>query len=263
MTGHVLKFLGDTKLELGPVEETDGNWRTARDGDNVLWLVLDKTGSSVNTISEDVIRELDEHIAAAEAEKPAALVIRSAKKAGFAAGADITGFESMTDQGAADLLRQAHDVLDRIEALPCATICVVHGAAPGPASNWRSPATTASPRPAHPSAFEVQLGLHPGLGGTFRLPALIDPTDAMTMMLTGKTAHTKRAKSQGIADKIVEERHVATAITAARNGKIERQAPSLKSALFRSTRRAASPPARCAARRKRKHRKSITRRPTP
>ncbi|QFT94468.1 Fatty acid oxidation complex subunit alpha [Roseovarius sp. THAF9] len=233
MTGHVLKFLGDTKLELGPVEETDGNWRTARDGDNVLWLVLDKTGSSVNTISEDVIRELDEHIAAAEAEKPAALVIRSAKKAGFAAGADITGFESMTDQGAADLLRQAHDVLDRIEALPCATICVVHGAALGAGFEL---ALACDYRIATPGASfgfpEVQLGLHPGLGGTFRLPALIDPTDAMTMMLTGKTAHTKRAKSQGIADKIVEERHVATAITAARNGKIERQAPSLKSRAF-------------------------------
>ncbi|WP_103764783.1 3-hydroxyacyl-CoA dehydrogenase NAD-binding domain-containing protein [Roseovarius confluentis] len=233
MTGHVLNFLGETKLELGPVGEADGNWRTARDGDNVLWLVLDKAGSSVNTISEDVIRELDDHIAAAEADKPAALVIRSAKKAGFAAGADITGFESMTDQGAADMLRQAHDVLDRIEALPCPTICVVHGAALGAGFEL---ALACDYRIATPGASfgfpEVQLGLHPGLGGTFRLPALIDPTDAMTMMLTGKTSHTKRAKSQGIADKIVEERHVAAAITAARNGKIERQSPGLKSRAF-------------------------------
>lgn len=152
MTGPVLKFLGDTKLELGPVGETQGNWRSARDGDNVLWLVLDKTDSSVNTISEDVIRELDDHIAAAEADKPAALVIRSAKPAGFAAGADISGFESMTDQGAAALLKQAHDVLDRIEALPWPTICVVHGAALGPVLNWRWPAIIASPRPVPPSA---------------------------------------------------------------------------------------------------------------
>ena len=121
MTGHVLKFLGETKLELGPVGQAEGNWRTARDDNNVLWLVLDKTESSVNTISEYVIRELDNHIAAAEADKPAALVIRSAKQAGFAAGADISGFGSMTDKGAADLLRQAHDVLDRIaDARVCA-----------------------------------------------------------------------------------------------------------------------------------------------
>ncbi|MGK7651585.1 3-hydroxyacyl-CoA dehydrogenase NAD-binding domain-containing protein [Roseovarius sp. B08] len=233
MTGHVLKFLGETRLELGPVGEAHGNWRSGRDESNGLWLVLDKTGSSVNTISEDVIRELDDHIAAAEADKPAALVIRSAKQAGFAAGADITGFESMTDQGAADLLRQAHDVLDRIEALPCPTICVVHGAALGAGFEL---ALACDYRIATPGASfgfpEVQLGLHPGLGGTFRLPALIDPTDAMTMMLTGKTAHTRRAKSQGIADAVVEERHVAGAIAAARDGKIERQTPGLKSRAF-------------------------------
>ena len=233
MTGHVLKFLGETKLELGPTGQAEGNWRTARDDNNVLWLVLDKTDSSVNTISEEVIRELDNHIAAAEADKPAALVIRSAKQAGFAAGADISGFESMTDKGAADLLRQAHDVLDRIEALPCPTICVVHGAALGAGFEL---ALACDYRIATPGASfgfpEVQLGLHPGLGGTFRLPALIDPTDAMTMMLTGKTAHTKRAKSQGIADAVVEERHVAAAVTAARTGKIERQSQGLKSRAF-------------------------------
>lgn len=233
MTGPVLKFLGETKLELGPVGTAQGNWRTGRDADNILWLVLDKTDSSVNTISEDVIRELDDHITAAEADKPAALVIRSAKKAGFAAGADISGFESMTDQGAADLLKQAHDVLDRIEALPCPTICVVHGAALGAGFEL---ALACDYRIATPGASfgfpEVQLGLHPGLGGTFRLPALIDPTDAMTMMLTGKTAHTKRAKTQGIADAIVEERHVAAAVRAARNGKIERSSKGLKSRAF-------------------------------
>ena len=32
---------------------------------------------------------------------------------------------------------------------------------------------------------EVMLGLHPGLGGTVRLPRLINPVEAMTMMLTG------------------------------------------------------------------------------
>ncbi|QQA44298.1 3-hydroxyacyl-CoA dehydrogenase NAD-binding domain-containing protein [Pelagovum pacificum] len=233
MTGHVLEFLGETKLELGPVGDVQGNWRTGRDDANILWLVLDKADSSVNTISEEVIRELRDHVAAAEADKPAAVVIRSAKKAGFAAGADITSFDRMSDDGAADLLRQGHDVLDRIEALTCPTICVVHGSALGAgfelalACDYRIAVSGAS------FGFpEVQLGLHPGLGGTFRLPALIGPTDAMTMMLTGKTAHTKRAKSQGIVDAVVEERHVGAAVAAAAKGEIERQSPGLSSRAF-------------------------------
>jgi len=229
MTGHVLDHLGETKLELGPAGDRDGNWRTGRDADSILWLVLDKKDTGTNTISEDVIRELDAHITAAQANMPKALVIRSAKQSGFAAGADINGFDTMSDEGAADLLQQGHDVLDRIEALPCPTICVVHGAALGAgfelalACDYRIVIDGAA------FAFpEVQLGLHPGLGGTFRLPALIDPTEAMTLMLTGKTAHTKRAKSLGIANIVVQERHVAAAVQTAADGKIDKHEQGLK-----------------------------------
>lgn len=233
MTGHVLKYLGETKLELGPVGDADGNWRTVRDDAGVLWLVLDKQNTNMNTISKDVIRELDQHIIAAEKNLPTAIVIRSAKKVGFAAGADISDFEAMTEDGAADLLQQAHDVLDRVEALNCPTICIVHGAALGAGFEF---ALACDYRIAIPGASfgfpEVQLGLHPGLGGTFRLPALIGPTDAMTMMLTGKTAHTKRAKSQGIVDAVVEERHIAAAVTAAVEGKIDKHEPGVTSRAF-------------------------------
>ncbi len=229
MTGPVLDYLGETKLELGGAGARKGNWRSGRDADDILWLALDKKDTRTNTISEDVIRELDGHIAAAEADLPTALVIRSAKTAGFAAGADINSFDTMTETGAAEMLKQGHDVLDRIEALNCPTICVVHGAALGAgfelalACDYRIAVDGAS------FGFpEVQLGLHPGLGGTFRLPPLIDPTEAMTMMLTGKTAHTGRAKALGIADLVVKERHVDVAVRAAAKGEIDRQEPGLK-----------------------------------
>lgn len=229
MTGRVLKYLDGTRLELGPVSERTGNWHVGRDADNMLWLLLDKEGTGTNTISEAVIRELETHVSAAKTDLPTALVIRSAKPSGFAAGADITGFDAMSDEGAAELLRQGHDVLDRIEALPCPTICVVHGTALGAgfelalACDYRVAVDGAS------FGFpEVQLGLHPGLGGTLRLPALIDPTEAMTMMLAGKTVHTKRAKSLGIADLVVEERHVDAAVRAVAKGEIESHDQGLK-----------------------------------
>jgi len=59
---------------------------------------------------------------------------------------------------------------------------------------------------------EVLLGLHPGLGGTVRLPELIDPIEAMKMMLTGKSAHAGKAKKLGLVDAVVEERHVDNAV---------------------------------------------------
>ncbi len=229
MTGPVLAFLGETKLELGAAVKQLGNWRTGRDDNGVLWLVLDQKDTGTNTISEDVIRELDGHIKAAENHLPVALVIRSAKQSGFAAGADITSFDAMSDEGAVDLLKQGHGVLDRIEALKCPTICVVHGVALGAGFELALACDYRIATPGASFAFpEVQLGLHPGLGGTFRLPALIDPTEAMTLMLTGKTAHTKRAKSLGIVDIIVQERHVAATVQAASNGEIDEHEQGLK-----------------------------------
>jgi 3-hydroxyacyl-CoA dehydrogenase/enoyl-CoA hydratase/3-hydroxybutyryl-CoA epimerase len=235
MTKPVLDHLGETKLALGPITGAgDGDWHHAVDEGGTVWLALDRKGSSVNTISEGVLKGLAGHLDALEADTPKALVIRSAKPAGFAAGADITGFDAMSEEGAEDLLRQGHDVLDRLEALDCPTICVTHGAALGAgfelalACDWRIAVDGAS------FAFpEVRLGLHPGLGGTFRLPALIEPTEAMTLMLTGKSAHTKKAKSLGIADVVCEERHVEAAIEAIIFGDVEKHGAGLSSHAFR------------------------------
>lgn len=234
-SGPVLRHLGETRLELGPVGQGEGPWRRG-DDDGIIWLVLDREDASVNTVSRDVIEGLADELDRLESGSPRAVVIRSGKLAGFAAGADISGFDDMSNDGAADLLRQGHAVLDRLAALDCPTICVVHGAALGAgfeialACDWRIAVEGAS------FGFpEVQLGLHPGLGGTFRLPDLIDPTEAMTLMLTGKTAHTGKARKLGIADAIVEERHVRAAVDAAVAGKIERDGPGLKARTLGTT----------------------------
>ncbi len=89
---------------------------------------------------------------------------------------------------------------------------MVPPSARGSRSRWL--AATGSLSKAPVSAFPSAAGLHPGLGGTFRLTSLIDPLEAMTLMLTGKTAHTRKAKSLGIADEVVRERHVGTAVAA-------------------------------------------------
>ncbi|MFN3661408.1 3-hydroxyacyl-CoA dehydrogenase NAD-binding domain-containing protein [Yoonia sp.] len=231
--GRVLRHLGETKLELGPVVADDSPWSRGVTEDGVVWLVLDHGKSSVNTVSREVIEGLSAELDKLESERPRAVVIRSGKPAGFAAGADISGFDKMDDEGAVALLRQGHHVLDRLAALDCPTICVVHGAALGAgfeialACDWRIAVDGAS------FGFpEVQLGLHPGLGGTFRLPTLIDPTEAMALMLAGKTAHTSKAKKLGIADIVTEERHVGAAVMAVVDGKIDRDGPGLKARAF-------------------------------
>lgn len=214
--------LSDPHLELGAARNAprDNGWRAARDDEGVLWLLLDVESAGTNTIDEAVLEGLSRHLDRIEENPPKGVVLRSAKPTGFAAGADIGMLERFTEPEAVEVrLREGHAVLDRLERLACPTVAVIHGAALGAGFEI---ALACDARIAIDGAEvgfpEVNLGLHPGLGGTIRLPERIDSTEAMTLMLTGKPAHTRKAKALGIFDVVTEERHLANAVRAVLDG---------------------------------------------
>src|ERR671936_483885 len=227
--GKTWEVLAPRNLEFGPLAgraDASSPWRNfklARDEDGIAWLVLDKPGASANTLSVDVLSELDSVLTSLEQDPPKGLVLRSAKPAGFIAGADIGEFGGMTDVAMIEeRLREAHAVVDRLDHLPPPTVAVIHryflggGLEIALACDHRVAVEDA--RLGFP---EVMLGLHPGLGGTVRLPRLINPLEAMTMMLTGRNVRASRAKSLGLVDAIVPERHVQAAAIAAVTGRIK------------------------------------------
>src|SRR5215813_12263170 len=229
--GKAWNVLAPRDLELGPLaglQRGASAWRNftlARDDDGIAWLALDKTGASANTLSEDMLTELNDVLAHLERDLPKGLVLRSAKPKGFIAGADIGEFGGMTDAAAVEArLTAAHAVVDRLDRLPAPTVAVIHGYCLGGgleialACDYRIGVDGAQ------LGFpEVMLGLHPGLGGTVRLPRLINPLEAMTMMLTGRNVRASRAKAIGLVDAVVPERHVKAAVIAAVTGSIKRQ----------------------------------------
>ena len=73
------------------------HFKLTRDADGVAWLLFDRDGASANTLSADVLTEFDSVLTALESERPAGLVIRSAKITGFIAGADVNEFRGATD----------------------------------------------------------------------------------------------------------------------------------------------------------------------
>ena len=212
----VIDLLNEQRLELGPPPQRDRwrHWTLARDGDDVAWLVFDREGASVNAIDEAVLDELDAVLAELDHDRPAAVVIRSGKVSGFCVGADVSLFQGVDDPGqVAQRLSGAHEVLDRLEKLTVPTLAIIHGPCLGGglelALACRHRIAVAGATFGFP---EVLLGLHPGLGGTFRATQLIDPIEAMTLMLTGKTLDARRARAIGLVDAVTEERHVAAAV---------------------------------------------------
>src|SRR5580658_2814522 len=232
MTSHTgkpaLDVIGKRDLELGPFAAAPAepgpwtHWRMRNDEDGVAWLLFDKKDASANTLSEEVLIELDAVLTMVSQLRPNGLVVRSAKPGGFIAGADIGGFRGITDAAKVEAeLARGHAVLDRLDQLPLPTIAVIHGYCLGGglevalACDFRIAIDDAS------FGFpEVLLGLHPGLGGTVRLTRLISPVQAMTMMLTGKTERARKARALHLVDAVTQERHVRAAVMSAVTGEM-------------------------------------------
>ena len=234
-----MDVLADRVLALGPMPAASGayhNFKLTRDGDGIAWLLFDREGASANTLSADVMEEFDRILAELESQRPAGLVIRSAKKSGFIAGADVNEFRGVSDSSIVEAaIGRAHAVIDRLEALRVPSVAVIHGFCLG---GGLEVALACQSRIAIDNARfgfpEVLLGLHPGLGGTVRFTHLVNPVQAMSLMLTGKTIDARRAKSLGLVDAICQERHVGNAVKDAVFGRLKRARPGLSNTVLNS-----------------------------
>jgi 3-hydroxyacyl-CoA dehydrogenase / enoyl-CoA hydratase / 3-hydroxybutyryl-CoA epimerase len=184
-----------------------GNWSLEFDADRVAWLVCDMPGTSTNVLSAAVLRELAVQLGTIAANKPAGVVVRSAKSNGFVAGADIKEFLKIESpvQGY-ELVRAGQAVLESLSSLPCPSVAALNGFVLGGglelalACTYRVAADAATLSLGLP---EVLLGLHPGFGGTVRTVQLIGVRPALDLMLKGKPCKGSRALALGLIDELV------------------------------------------------------------
>jgi 3-hydroxyacyl-CoA dehydrogenase/enoyl-CoA hydratase/3-hydroxybutyryl-CoA epimerase len=186
---------------------TAKHWTFDTDNNGVCWLKFDHADGA-NVISTAVASELNDLLEKFEQNPPAGLVIYSGKDKAFIMGADITEFSSIEnpDQGF-ELIRLGQGVIDRVEALPFPTVAVIDGFALGGGLEF---AMACDYRVAVKSTKrilglpEVQLGVHPGFGGTVRAVQIAGVRPAMQLMLTGKPIDVRKGKAIGLIDKITD-----------------------------------------------------------
>ncbi|MGB6485418.1 MAG: 3-hydroxyacyl-CoA dehydrogenase NAD-binding domain-containing protein [Steroidobacteraceae bacterium] len=190
-------------------ETSSSAWKMERDGDGIVWLTADKPDTSTNVLSSGVLRELNALIDRIALPPPRGVVVLSAKKSGFIAGADIKEFTGISSpESGYRLIHAGQQVFDRLEALGCPTVAAIHGFALGGglelalACRYRIAVNDARVSLGFP---EVQLGIHPGFGGTVRSVRLIGVRAAMEMMLTGKSVRADKALRLGLVDRLVPE----------------------------------------------------------
>jgi enoyl-CoA hydratase/carnithine racemase len=122
----------------------------------------------------------------------------------FSAGADITNFQSSTQQQRVMTVLHAQEILLKIERTPKVFVAAISGHALGGgleialACDFRF-AAEGEYRIGLP---EVTLGLLPGNGGTQRLTRLVGRTRALDMMITNKQLNAAQALELGLVDRV-------------------------------------------------------------
>lgn len=182
--------------------------RVERMADLVGWAVRDGVAvlnidnPPVNALSRALSGALIAALERAEADSSVTGVVIRAEGRTWPAGADIKEF------GVAGPSRLP-DLTARIAACPKPVVALLHGTALGGGLELALAATArlavAGTRLGLP---EVALGLLPGAGGTQRLPRLIGPEAALSLMLSGKPVTAEDAVRIGLIDGVADPAEV-------------------------------------------------------
>lgn len=209
------------------------HWNSETDNDGVVWLKIDKADSGANVLSGEVLLELDDLLEQLESDLPTGVVIYSGKRSGFIMGADVNEFTKIdTPEQGYKLIRLGQGVIDRLEALACPTVAVINGFALGGglelalACDYRLALENDKRILGLP---EVQLGIHPGFGGTVRAVQIVGVRPAMALMLSGAPIDVKKGQSIGLIDRITsDDKWRAEATELLRSGAAVKRAPLLE-----------------------------------
>lgn len=183
------------------------HWKLATDLDRVLWLSIDREGENVNSLSLEVLGELESIVAELESDAPAGLVLQSAKPGSFIVGADVREFDGYDDAAmASEGISRVHRLFNRIEALPFPTVVTIDGYCLGGGLelaltfDYRIASDVEHTRLGFP---EIQLGIYPGFGGSARSIQQAGASNAMSIMLSSRNLRARAARSMGLVDELV------------------------------------------------------------
>ena len=175
--------------------------------DHICVLTFDRPDSGANIFDAATLDELNEHLDAVEKDASLrGLIIASAKKSIFVAGADLKTLLQAAKTGEMrGFIERGQQVFNRLANLKIPTVAAIHGASAGGgyevalACDYRVASDDPATRIGLP---ETTLGLLPAWGGCTRLPRLIGAAKAAEVILKGKLYSAREALELGLVDEI-------------------------------------------------------------
>jgi 3-hydroxyacyl-CoA dehydrogenase/enoyl-CoA hydratase/3-hydroxybutyryl-CoA epimerase len=202
--------------------------------DHICVLTFDRPDSGANIFDVATLDELNEHLDAVEKDASLrGLIIASAKKSIFVAGADLKTLLQGAQSGEMrEFIERGQQVFNRLADFKIPTVAAIHGASAGGgyevalACDYRVASDDPATRIGLP---ETSLGLLPAWGGCTRLPRLIGAERAGEVILKGKLYSAQEALNIGLVDEIAPPDQLldrAREKLRAGKRKMERRAPS-------------------------------------
>jgi 3-hydroxyacyl-CoA dehydrogenase / enoyl-CoA hydratase / 3-hydroxybutyryl-CoA epimerase len=202
--------------------------------DRICVLTFDRAESGANIFDETTLDELNEHLEFIENDASIrGLIIASAKKSIFVAGADLKTLLKQAQSGEMRaFIAKGQQIFNRLAGLKIPSVAAIHGASAGGgyevalACDYRIATDDPATKIGLP---ETTLGLIPAWGGCTRLPRLIGTEKAGEVILKGKLYSAQEASKLGLVDEIASrDQLVDRAKKKLRDGKrkMEERAPA-------------------------------------
>src|SRR5690242_8337272 len=197
------------------------NFKVEQDADGIALVTWDIPGRSMNVLDPTSVEELDAIVRQTSEDAAVKGVVITSSKEAFCAGADLSMLEGMAQSYAKalkdkseveanqilfDQSRRFSMIFRAIETSGKPWAAAINGLALGGgfeltlSCHYRVAADNPKTRLALP---EIKVGLFPAAGGTQRVPRIVQPQDAMQLLLKGEAITVARAKALNLIHAVV------------------------------------------------------------
>ncbi len=196
-------------------------FKVETDADGIALVTWDLPGRSMNVLDAATIEELGAIVDQTTADPAVKGVVITSAKEAFCAGADLSMLEGMNKQFAKIKQEQGNEaaqkmlleesrklslIIRKAETSGKPWVAAINGLALGGgfevalACHYRVASDNPKTRLGLP---EIKVGLFPGGGGTQRIPRIVQPQDALQILLKGDQIKLDKAKAWKLVDAVV------------------------------------------------------------
>ena len=160
---------------------------------------------ALNSLNKETIIEISKAVTELNNDNETKVVILTGEGKAFIAGADIKQMSNMTPLEAKEFSELGHELLNKIEDSRLPFIAAVNGfALGGGCETLLACDIVIAAKDAKIGQPEINLGVHPGFGGTQRLPRLVGKMKGKELLLTGRNIGAEEAHEIGLINKVVD-----------------------------------------------------------